>query len=103
MLSIAWKKVSSKAIKQCWTKAGFVLAEESSEVIKVNKYFILSSPSTRLTKEQFKNWLSIDGDTMIAPDTITEEDKLDEIVDDIQQSEKETEGDEGGDSIVNID
>ncbi|CAI9726249.1 Hypothetical predicted protein [Octopus vulgaris] len=40
---------------------------------------------------------------VVAPEIITEEEKLDEIIHDIQQSEKETKGNENDDSNVDVD
>ncbi|CAI9723959.1 Hypothetical predicted protein [Octopus vulgaris] len=103
MLSVTWKMVSSQTIKHCWTKAGLVLAKESNEAIDINEDLSLPLPPTGLTKKQFENWLSVDDGAVVAPEVITEEGKLDEIIHHIRQSEKETEGDEDGSSDVDVD
>uniref|UniRef100_A0A0L8GBW5 Uncharacterized protein n=1 Tax=Octopus bimaculoides TaxID=37653 RepID=A0A0L8GBW5_OCTBM len=55
-------------------------AEEPNEAIDVNKDLILPSPPTGLTKRQFENWLPVDDGAIVAPEIITEEEKLDEII-----------------------
>jgi hypothetical protein len=90
LLSMSWKNVSSKTIRNCFSHGGFSSEEKETEEL-------IEKPSD-LTQEVFEDWMSIDENVQVAA-RLTDTDICQIVSQTDQESSEENEG-EDGDEIV---